>query len=689
MAVLALAIIAVALAGCAPAQIRFQPGTEYKFEKAGRPLFQGKLGIARFADHRSLPFHVDRFEAGMDYFRRSGVEALREAVMQTLLMGEACSEAVLVDVEPLFEPTPERLQELAERHPDLDYILSGGVEALNVTNQHMGTVDVRVGNVDYNNLPYFSHRLRIRVHMEIYSLRYNQLVWGDVIEGLGHEEYNRDATQALLDGAYRRFCLALYSSLINSATVVSRTPEGDLEFDVPDQKALVEASVQAERHRKLGLAEDYERVHREGQAYCRAQAKEMWQDAVARVKTRQAAAVLLNTFMKAMAAKAGKDPSKIQQIDLTQFERELKELGADTSSLIHIDIDKLVGELVHYDPVKPKKTDRKVRVLGEEFTLFKSRHADILSQLNAAQTAKIASATDRTYHAFIRDYGGRNRLRERLAAPQNRPVILVFKYRRTFSKWCAGFGGPKDSGGFQWYLPKDHPLKKALTEAGFGDQVSTIAVYWYGYRDREGHPLNGIVAMWCTIPHELGHHVHHQLLSYNIPPFQNEGFSTTHEYPVDFAGNIRFGQFENPSNAARLKELHRGGAIPFLQFVDMEYNEISRGGTNFKGYVSSWLFYLYLKKKRPQQLIDFETRLAGIKRRDFSKDKAKRLFMQTFGLRSMDELRRLGEEAVRWGKAKKISEADIKRAWEAYRAVSEMSTRSYNYRLRAPARMLE
>jgi hypothetical protein len=265
---------------------------------------------------------------------------------------------------------------------------------------------------------------------------------------------------------------------------------------------------------------------------------------------------------------------------------------------------------------------------------------------------------------------------------ENRPVVLVFERRADFVSWCDVWGGPGESGGFRLYLRVDHPILQALRSTPMSGQRSLIAFYWYGARDTEGDPLPGILAMWSALPHELGHHVHALLLDHHVPPFQSDGFTTYHEFPVDFAGRIEFGDFQNPTNRRYLDLVHAGGAIDLPEFIPMSYEEISGGGTSDRGYASAWLYYQFLRRHDPDRLARFETAVAAAdpERRDL-----RALFLEVFDLDGEEGLAALGQAARDWAAGQNITLESASRVLRAIEAVERKLPLSYTYRMRAPA----
>ena len=681
-------LLSLLAAGCSSTPpLYFTPDPELRYEKGGARLFPGRLGFIPLRDDRTLPFDVESGDDDHAYFGRGAVTTFDESLQQTLTMGNVAGEIVELRAEdPLLEPDHEALKALSAQYPDLDFVLSGSVQMLNVSTQFMAASDISVGNMTYRNLAYYAQRLRIRVHLELYSLKYNQLLWGDVIEGLAHEAQHKKATQSLLAGAYTQFTHALHASLVNSATIASLTDDGSWDLAEPEQSQLIEASVAKARLRQTAMAGDYDRVHREGQQEVQRQAKKLFQAQVNRVQFNKAFAGLLNTTMVAMAKHKGMDPSQITLVDLTQFDEQLRQLGADTgSSIVSIDVEGVIDDLVNYDPIEPEDKKQSVRVIGAEFQHYATPRFDILAQVNAAKVDKLAFALEQTLDTYIEAYGDRQDLARIMAQREHRIVICAFRRRQDFKEWCKRWNGPADSGGF--HTTGNPRLLDELARAGFAGQQSLIALFWYGYHDQDGDPVSAVRALWSTIPHEVGHHIHDILLNGRVPPFQSDGFTQFHEYPIDFAGKLRFGQWVNPKNHWYLGEMKQNqGVIPLEAIVTMTYKQISAGGTNSQGYRSVWLYYQFFKRHRPSELAEFERRLAtsGLgsswnwKQQQYAA--VQQLFLEAFRLPDHDAVAKLGAEAEAWVKGQNISAAELTKAEESYLSVSQMAPRAYNHR---------
>ncbi|MEM7165182.1 MAG: hypothetical protein AAF581_06930 [Planctomycetota bacterium] len=670
--------------GCSsPRAIFLAPPQDLDFRKDGGPLFTGRVGIVPFADDRSLPFHAQSGADDKAHFRRSAVVALQESLLHTFQANEACDETVILHGEqPMFEPHPERLKQLSERYPDVDFVLSASVQHLNISSQHLGTSNVQVGNVVYNDLAYYGHRCRIRVQMEIYSLRYNQLVWGDIVEGLGLDLEYKNAADAIVNTAYTRFCQAFHASLMNSATVC-REKDGELDFDLPDQNDLIQSSVQVAGARQVALSQDLAYVHKEGQLYLQNVAQKRWQAQVDKIRFNQGLAAVLNATLLTLGAQKGLNPAEIPQIDLRQFDAQLRRLGANTgSTLISIDVNTLVDQLVNHRPVVPTPSQGKIDFGGSQFQIHDSQRYLYLSQVPEVTTSRLMWAGEQIYDAYLKEYGHRNNLAAKLADPANKPIVVIHKSRAAYQRWCDQnqLGGMRRAGAF-WTFNNER-LRPVFQQAGLGQYKAFICMYWHGNLDTTGDPVPAIYAMWKTFPHELGHHVHFLMLDGRVPGFQSDGFTTFHEYPIDFAGQIRFGQYANPSNDRWLRKFKRDGVLPLEEICGLDYNNISKGGTGTQGYNSVWLYYQYLRRNLPQKLLEYEQRLSKMEyTKDFDRD-TRNLFQEVFGLHTDQALAAFGDQAEAWTRTQNITEEQLRRAQKAYEAVSRMAPTSYNYRLR-------
>jgi hypothetical protein len=680
-------------AGCSSTplpEVHFAPRSDLSFRTDDLPFLPGLLGVIPLRDRRGLPFHGQRNEEDEAWFRRSAVLDLDEAVRETLLAGGlAESQVDLPGEEPLLEPGPDRLRDFARRHPDVDYVLSGEVDLLNVTTRCLGSSDVKVGEKVYEDVAYFGHRLRVRARLELYSLRYNLLLWGDVVEGAALEPEGLESVVPLAKKAFDRLARELHASLYRSGTRVRRVPGGELDFEPPSHKALCLVTSKKMRLAQEALVRDGLEVKEKGPGGAVRAAVAEHRRKIRNVEGGKAFAQILS----ALATQAAENPQEVETIDLTSFDEQLRELGdAEGSTVLSSDPDSLERELVVYNPTVPLPPDKRVTLLGAEFRHVPTPTLDLLSQVGESATSQIAIMGDRILEAYRKEYVDRDPrpgLKEQLLDPDNRPLILVFRGRDAFAAFCNGFDEDlAKSGGFYQYLDDDHAVWRALQEprTELSGRRAMIATYYYDHADAEGDPLAGIDVLWGTLPHELGHHVHDLLLAYAVPPFQSDGFAIYHEYPVDFGGFIRFGQFQNPGNERYLAFLERGNEpISLLDIVHMDYLEISRSGASLTGYASVWLYYQFMKSRRREELRAFELALA--KERPTDLQEMGQLFVEKVVQGDPARLPALEREAREWLAEQSITESELQKSAESLSAIRDGLARSYNYRRRVPARL--
>ncbi len=686
--------LAAAAVGCSSAQrITLRATAELARPEGTTPIFSGKVGIVPFRDDRSLPFHAPTWTSDGAYFGKSAAGALQDVLIQTLREAGVYEDVVVLDGEDaLLEPSPERLRQIADQYSDVDVVISAAVQHLNISSQHLGSGQVKVGKVTYKDLAYYGHRCRMRVQMEAYSLRYNQLLWGDVIDGESLEAAHDNTVDSLVNNAYTRFCNSLIVSLGKSATRVVRDGT-ELRFTFPDQTTLVAAAIAIADDRVRLLGEDVTAAHAKGTEHLKSAAQDIWKRAVQRIEMTKTVAGFVNAIANEKAKKAeakGKKHEGLQPVDMKEFEEQIEALGVNTgSSVIAVDAKKarILG-ISSQELVTPAE-GAKVTYGSGEFSRYDSAHFVVLSQVGPGESALIARTAERVLAAYIREYGHRNQLAERLSRelPGSRPkekkaVLLMLRSQKKFEEWCdrSGHRIARSSGGF-WSGCRPEHLQNSGIESNAmseGSSRKQIVLFWDGQLGQDGKPMPATETLWGALPHEIGHHVNNLLLDGNVPPFQSDGFTTYHEYPVDFAGQIRFGQFVNPTNESWLRQFREHGVLSLDDLVDRQYEEISDGGKSFKGYTSVWLYYQYLSREHSAKLAEYEARLVH---RDESQS-FKSVFREVFDLDSDEELAEFGSRAVAWARAQDIGEEDLKRAHEAYQSVVDGAPRSYNYRIR-------
>ncbi len=635
------------------------------------PFLPGRMGVVPFTDQRSLPFHGQSSDDEGVFFISPMIRDFQDALVGTLVSGKVCQEALALDdgSEPLLEPSPEVLRDFGLRHPDLDFVLSGEVDVLNITTRFMGKSNVSVGNLEYNDVSFFGHRLRIRAQLEIYSLAYNKLVWGDVIEGVALEAEYLKAVQELVTKAFHRFTAELHSSLTRSATKVKKWGASGFEFESPSWESLVAASADRGELRRSSLVEDVKKLRTTGPKSAEHTAKREHARKIKSAEANKAFAQLINA---AVAQNSENSEEAEPAIDVEMFDKAIEKLGsADGSTILGSNRESLKAELVEYDPTIEVKPAARVSLLGANFLHHRAPSIDVLSQLGDPATRQLGAMAERTLDAYRREYEDRPGLAARLSDQENRLILLVFANKEAFSLWTDQFGGPSYSGGYWLYADDTHVVRKALANQDpFQKQRGVIAIFWSGYTDEDGGLLAGIDAMWSTVPHEIGHHVHYLMLGGDPPDFQFDGFTMFHEYPVDFAGSIRFGQFQTPTNAGYAYYLAHEplGAIPLPEIIEMDYDELSNGGLNNRGYASMWLYYQFLRRNYPGELKEFELEIAALQP---ERDEIRSLFMARFELADEEELEKFSLAATEWISRQDVSLKELGHGAQARRAVQD------------------